>query len=433
MNNRELYIWKHFFVWNNLSLKDLPRIHEFVSLPDQSKGFFDNVDVNKQKPLFKDWKGTKVPILFSESTSENWYRYEGEKCIFNYDLISNAFYFLSLWQEYHSDVKDRYGRYPFSESFQSKNNCLDIPLVQVYLDIIKEGLGRLVLVQKSNELEVMLSHDIDKIHNGWKEDTLWLLKNKRDFFTPFSLAYKRFFQRDIYHNILDISELEQKYGAISTWFFLPKKGKVGSVPNADYEISEVEKDIEELKEKSFEIGVHGSFGTGYGQVSLINEKNKVSDSCLGNRFHFLNIDVNKSFDILEQSKFVYDSSLGFAEKSGFRCGTTKPFKPYNFRTGKEHDVIEIPLLMMDTTFEQARYEGGGHKNLLKANEKWVDTLQSWSGVYSILFHNNFFTPYKYAGWREAYELMLAILKEKKAVFKTGSEIANQFNKKFNEN
>ena len=50
----------------------------------------------------------------------------------------------------------------------------------------------------------------------------------------------------------------------------------------------------------------------------------------------------------------HDSTLGFAEREGFRCGTCHPYPLYDWQQQQESSVIEHPLIVMDGSLIEYR-------------------------------------------------------------------------------
>ena len=82
-----------------------------------------------------------------------------------------------------------------------------------------------------------------------------------------------------------------------------------------------------------------------------------TDSVIGNRFHFLMFDPLKSVSVLEDSNIEYDTSFKFCRTIGFRRGTCFPFYLYNFETDNISPVVEIPLIVMDSSLSNEKYMG----------------------------------------------------------------------------
>lgn len=54
---------------------------------------------------------------------------------------------------------------------------------------------------------------------------------------------------------------------------------------------------------------------------------------------------------LSRAGFCREATTGYADGIGFRGRTYYPFKAYDLKAGREIDILEIPLAVMDRTFE----------------------------------------------------------------------------------
>ena len=66
------------------------------------------------------------------------------------------------------------------------------------------------------------------------------------------------------------------------------------------------------------------------------------------RTHYLRLDIQKTFEIFESIGLKTDSTLGYANDIGFRCGTGFEYYPYNFKEERAWKFKEIPLVLMDS-------------------------------------------------------------------------------------
>jgi len=90
------------------------------------------------------------------------------------------------------------------------------------------------------------------------------------------------------------------------------------------------------------------------------------------------------FRTLEYAGFSYDSTFRHHYCAGFRNGMDHPFSPYNLNTGKEIDILEIPLSVIDTTlFNQMHLD---FNQAWKLTEKLIDTVE-FRGVLMVLWYN----------------------------------------------
>ena len=81
-----------------------------------------------------------------------------------------------------------------------------------------------------------------------------------------------------------------------------------------------------------------------------------------------------------------DSTLGYAEKSGFRCGTCIDYHPYDFKNDKPMKIIERPLILMDTTF--TNYNKISIHNLYLQTSNLIKRCKFVGGNFVILIHND---------------------------------------------
>ena len=85
--------------------------------------------------FFREVKSSRinnVPVLFETTNPLSALRF---------DLFAAAFFIVSRYEEYHPHHKDRYGRYPATESIALKGDFLEIPVVHLWAEIL-EGLLR---------------------------------------------------------------------------------------------------------------------------------------------------------------------------------------------------------------------------------------------------------------------------------------------------
>lgn len=420
VDNRTEYVLKHFRFFYNLPDISIGygKKNNQVNIPDHGKSFFDQLNT---EPPFRLSNG--LPVLFYKEGEKGLFEIREDKLFFNVDLIAAVFFLLSGWQERHAQRESEH-RFLAKESWQGKNGFERMPLVNIYFEILAEGISRLtgnnVELKKLNKKPIVfLSHDIDKINSGRIEGGFNALRNKalKSFLRGVLSRY------DPWHNLIDIAKLEDNFGGRSTFFFLAERGKVRGGTNSDYRIKSksVQRDLTYLSDNNWEVAVHGTIGSHLDYNLLLNNHNKVNPSSIGNRFHFLNFKNPETLLVLEKAGFRYDASLGFADRVGFRNGTSFPFKLYNLKSECSSDILEIPLMVMDTTLQHTKYMNLSTKTAQKLiGEMYFNAINS-GGIFSLLWHNNYFSDLKYEGWREVY---LNFLREVKGQcdFLTGQQI-----------
>jgi peptidoglycan/xylan/chitin deacetylase (PgdA/CDA1 family) len=279
-----------------------------------------------------------------------------------------------------------------------------------------------------------LSHDIDSTDKAWLRGSYHELRKGR-INSVINLIYRKFLLgNDAWFNLEEILEYERENGVYSTFFFIPRKGKKDGIKNADYDINneKFQQAIEKIRKKEFEVGLHGSIGTHSNSNRLIEDLQKVNHNVLGNRFHFLKFDITKTPKTLENAGIKYDSTLGFSEHYGFRNGICFPFYLYDIEQDEPLNVIEIPLMFMDATLRQKNYLNLNKTEIIDSAEKLIQEIKKFNGIFSILWHNTYFSEYKYSGWKEILDELINLSKSNGLTFLTGKEIAENFENQLQE-
>jgi len=394
------------------------------SVPDSF--FTEKKNIDAQKVVWKIWKDVRIPFLFDQSDDTEIISERGKRVYINYDIIASAFYFLSGWDEYVNAGKDELGRIAYEDTLIHRLGTAGIPVVNYYFDILATAIDRITNIRQrtiwgESDFGVALTHDIDTCQSAWLEGSFSELKKFSLFSIPW-LLFQRMIGRDAWFNFRDITDIESGFRAKSSFYFLPRKGKVQNLSNADYKISAraIRQKIKELEIQGNEIGVHGSFGTHTdGDMLRADIKNIPGDPVRGNRFHFLMFDLLKTVTILEKNNVSYDTTLGFAEQPGFRRGTCYPFYLYNFDEMRISPVVELPLIVMDTSLQHKKYLGLSPKDSLSVIFKLIDEVIKFKGLITLLWHNTYFSKYKYDGWRDVYIKMLDYCQTNKAFMDSG--------------
>lgn len=316
-------------------------------------------------------------------------------------------------EEYDPILLDKYGR--FSYYLSSQRNVFE-PEVSSFL--IKNGLNP--EYPDGKKFAVCLSHDIDFVCPGMLNTAARTIKalKKGQFaqasILPFSRINKTW---SPLWNFRQIMELEENYGAKSTFYFLTL-----DPGNEDYtfNIEELEGKLGHISDRGWEVGLHGGHEAYNNPIEIKSKKQKLEKALkkevMGYRNHYLRFKTPKTWEFLADAGFSYDSTFGYHDCAGFRNGMCHPFSPYNLNTGKEIDILEIPLSIMDTTlFNQMHLD---FNQAWKLTEKLIDTVEFHRGVLTVLWHNT----YMQGDYLEFYKKILQCCTEKGAWAASGAEV-----------
>ncbi len=333
------------------------------------------------------------------------------------DVIATIFYLINCLQEFNlsSDFLDNYGRFKYEHSYQAKYNSIEENLVQKEIDLFFT-LHNLKGID--NKSIFFISHDIDSIYGSIIEDGFWALKNLK-INIVLKLIINEVLKRPDWKNIDKIININSEYDIRSTFFWLVNKGNgISGIKNADYRIEKEKNLLNLISKKGFTNGLHKSCSN----MSIDSELNKGSIKEYFNRFHFLNFQTQKDWKKISESNLEFDSSLGFAERYGFRNSYGKSFQPFDIMNNKPFDFIETPLNFMDVTF---------HKYMKIQQNKIGDLIidfidkNQYNCDFAFLWHNNYFTNYKYKGFLEEYKKIIIYLNENKIETLNPRELVDQ--------
>lgn len=302
------------------------------------------------------------------------------------DPVACCFYLINSLHErlLPKNKLDKFGRYPYKESIQFKNNIIELNYCQnIFNSIFKQIFQQEVPLIKS---KIFWSHDIDYLFSAWKSGIIQSIRNRKFTQIPKHIINRLFFHHK-WDNLDEILKLEKKFNIPSVFFFLTESGKFhlvnGHIDHADYAIGSLSmvRRIHAIHTNGSLVGLHKSAFP----LSYREEINKFNLPIYGNRNHFLKFHINDHYQQIEKAGLQYDASLGFAEHYGFRNSFGRPFRPYNLTKNKPHSFIEYPLHLMDATFTE--YLGNSTESMLIKMKQWI-TSHNTQCVISLLLHNS---------------------------------------------
>ncbi|TYB30270.1 MAG: hypothetical protein FXF47_10075 [Candidatus Mcinerneyibacterium aminivorans] len=372
-------------------------------------------------PIYKFWKYTDKELF----RDFNVYSFKD-------DYIGTIFFFLSGYWEYtHNEMKDKYFRFPAKESFQYKKGILEEPIVEILVERIRYEIS---LELKENKPKYFITHDIDMLSlaNGfsfYKNVVGDIIKRKSPSLALRKLAMK--VKRENPFSVSNLVNMHEKNGTKGTFFFMPDiqpkltPGGYDLDNNKDY----LRRLVKEIK------SIGGSIGMHYDGRHLTENRMHDDIKSLENIFqtkidcgraHFLLFSIKKSFDIYEKSGIKLDTSGGFADKVGFRFGTCKPFRPFSFEEGKEYNIIEMPLIVMDGSLKSEKYMNLSPEEGFRKIRALISKVHKYTGVFTILWHNTSFFTGGWENWEWVYHRVLKNAVKNDFEFVTSKDVIREF-------
>ena len=216
---------------------------------------------------------------------------------------------------------------------------------------------------------IFLSHDIDWRRQGPPAKHVIDRKNRFDI-----EIFNKTKPEDLYRNIPEYMEIEEKYGIRSTFFFRT------IYENGD--LIDYEDDIKQLQKSNWEIGLHTDPSSIDDIEKIQQEKEKlesiVAKPVVGNRVHFLKYNT-KLLSKLEKLGFLYDSSIRYSKDK-----IDEKEMGYSIIDG----IFEFPVTLMDAyLFTHMKIK---EEEIVPIFQKTLDLSRSVSEnhMFSVIWHDN---------------------------------------------
>jgi hypothetical protein len=360
-----------------------------------------------------------VPVLFGKPGLN-----KAQNCwCLNLDIFGSAFFMLSRYEEVIASKNDEHDRFPATESVSYKANFLDRPLVNEYLEILWWCIqelwgGHPDVIRKNRKFRKLISCDVDHPldHAGYslKRTVLRiaarLLRDKNPklaFSDALNYAFKRFGSDyfDGYRNNIDwMMKVNDRVGNKVAFYFIPIQTDKKREDKNDIRDPKISSLLKHIIASGHEVGFHPGYNT-YNNADNFNKSadalfesldNKLIDrSFVGGRQHYLKYDIYHTPQLWGDYGFQYDSSLGFADQTGFRCGVCFEYNMYDLVERKKMVLKQRPLIAMDCSIISEGYEGLGVTSKAKARFKVLENIcKKYDGDYTLLWHNSFFNDVK---------------------------------------
>ena len=332
------------------------------------------------------------------------------------DVFASTFFMLTRWEEYVKDTKDAHGRFPASASAAMQAGFLDRPVVNEWADLLYILLGKLGWKKARPERTYQLSVSCDVDH-----PRLWWNATDRIKTLGGSLLGRRNFQETRYWLSGKITQRQDPYDVFDEWLLLFREhniqasfnflGQRPSSSNCYYPVNHpfVQKTIVKLAEAGHIIGFHPSyeaFDRGDLFESELDSLRRLSPvPVITGRQHYLRFAVPATWQVWETAGMEWDSTLGYSEMEGFRCGICHDFPVFDILQRKMLRLREKPLIAMDVTLAQYRLLSpeSALQRLLTLRQQ----VERHQGEFVLLWHNSSWNTYFWEPWKTVFYQILA--------------------------
>jgi hypothetical protein len=332
-----------------------------------------------------------------------------------YDILGLTYWMLSRKEEIGRTDLDEHGRFPATSSHAYKHAYLERPVVDEWLHILGQVIQRTWpgIVLKEHRYSMKVSHDVDEpsryafcsvpaLARAMARDVI----KRRDFKSALYAPWVRMNTRS-HLNVTDpantfdwIMDESDKYGLNSAFYFIC--GRTSSL-DADYDIEHpaIRSLMRHIHERGHEIGLHPSFGTYKTPVLIKKEADRlrriaceegITQTHWGGRMHYLRWAQPITLQALAEAGLLYDSTMGYADHPGFRCGTSHEYQAFDPLKDSMLPLRVRPLIAMECSVIDDCYLGLARTDeALKKFQDLKNSVKAVGGLFTLLWHNNRFS------------------------------------------
>jgi peptidoglycan/xylan/chitin deacetylase (PgdA/CDA1 family) len=152
--------------------------------------------------------------------------------------------------------------------------------------------------------------------------------------------------------------VSEAHGLRSTFYFMA--GNEPGEPDFRYRLGDAPfaPILRRIHDRGHEIGLHGSYGSHRSAERLRLELDALKRACQaagfeqrswGVRQHYLRFENPTTWRAQEAAGLAHDSTIGHAERVGFRSGTCREYPVFDLRDRRVLALRERPLVAMDGT------------------------------------------------------------------------------------
>ena len=386
----------------HFSVNDFDRAD--VTIHYSSKG--SSHHVIPQKVYFEPSENSNLKVVEHEFKYQEHllkgFAHRGGSAFMPFDIFETIFFHISRYEEWYAstDQMDQHGTMASKEQYLVKNNLHSIPVVDLLVLYFYEKVG---LIPKKLETTFTISHDVDvlkkypsfyKFLRGFGNIMLYQVNKFSKLFRHLK-SYSRYLSginHDPYDSfdwllINDHPKITQK---ILFWL---AGGQTQYEGFFNIHAPDAKNIMSQSKKLGYTIGLHPSYNT-IDDLGMMKKEwhhlNQASEDVIkDSRQHFLRFDIKRTSKILDELGLMTDSSIGYRDTIGFRCGTGFPYHLYHFDKESTFDFLEIPLIVMDIA---------ALRDVNWVNENWgphisdfIDKNKYYTHI-TFNFHNSFFDP-----------------------------------------
>lgn len=192
--------------------------------------------------------------------------------------------------------------------------------------------------------------------------------------------------------------VNERAGRPAAFFFIPEN----TDPKLDNRVSlddpRLRALLREIHARGHEIGLHPGYNTYQHPEAMtrsvqtlrrVLEEEGIDQPQLGGRQHYLRWQTPTTARLWDDNGLDYDSTLSYADRPGFRCGTCFEYPLFDAVAQRALHLRERPLILMECSVIAERYLGLGYSDeALAMMQGYRDICHRLGGDFTLLWHNS---------------------------------------------
>lgn len=330
-----------------------------------------------------------------------------------YDILGLTYWMLSRQEEVGRTDLDQHGRFPATASHAYQHGYLERPLVDEWLHILRQVVQRTWPQLQLNQAQfsIKVSHDVDNpsyyAFRPWTTLARICAGHLLKRFSPWQAIQTPLIKLNSKHHLHSsdpantfawIMDTSEQQGLNSAFYFIC--GRSEASKDADYEIEHpaMRALMREIHKRGHELGLHPSYNAYQAPEVISNEAQRLKTVCeqegiqqanWGGRMHYLRWEQPTTLYGWEQAGMSYDSTLGYADHAGFRCGTCFEYPAFDPVKQQALNLRIRPLIAMECSVIDPIYMNLGYGEA--ALNKFIELknkCKAVGGNFTLLWHNS---------------------------------------------
>jgi hypothetical protein len=336
--------------------------------------------------------------------------------LIHYDILGLCYWMLARVEEIDRTDLDNHQRFPAISSHAFKHSYLERPIVDEWLHILGQVIQRQWpnIRLKRQQFKMSVSHDVDRPSRygfaSWRNLARRMAGDsvRGNFTSALSGPWVRLNTKtrlhpaDSYNTFDWIMDQSDRHGLTSAFYFICGHT---SAMDGEYQVEHpaIRNLLRRIHSQGHEIGLHPSYNT-YEMPDLLKREaerlrrvcaeESIQQNVWGGRMHYLRWKHPATLCAWADAGLTYDSTLGYADHAGFRCGTSFEYPGFNPVKAETLSVRVRPLIAMETSVLSKKYMGRGESNALAVFQDLKSKCIKLNGQFTLLWHNSELMAYR---------------------------------------